>query len=235
MSSVHSGSIDKIINGKLPSRFILIEDSLVCPGKELLKYFFRTKAEKIALIFLENHINEDYKVEVHDLFNYHYDKSFSDFITQLTSNSVSLVIVDSLSPALICDSLSNVLISLNKLIQKGTSIVSVIHTDVHSEFELKCLKQLASTHIQLAKDSRLNCFKAECVHLKPNRRVNNVIRWHEFYQINNNGIEFIEIPKTNEIPVKISTADPTANLPFNLKLTEDEAEAKKNLVLPYVK
>ncbi|KAH6933214.1 hypothetical protein HPB50_013534 [Hyalomma asiaticum] len=147
------------------------------------------------------------------------------------------LIIDSLSTALIYHQFDDVYVGLLCLLRKIKSlqmIVALLHTDVHEEHEVDKLCHLATTTLTLYKHDTPNALRCKTVHRKPGGRV--VREDEEFVLMPDLSITDIKkVAQKQEAKPLPQQPDPTANLTFNLRLSEEEKAARNNLVLPYVK
>jgi hypothetical protein len=159
----------------------------------------------------------------------------------------SVVIIDSLSPLLTHLSAPFTCQTLNDLQQRKRTgccvaqIICLVHSDLHDESDITALNYISTTvitHRDVAVSSGKHSseFSGQCEVIHK-RKSGKVIRMTEHYTIDKMWkLTSVQDPKSQHAcPAEdtISTADPTANLTFNLRLSEQEREAKDSVILPF--
>ncbi|KAF2072824.1 hypothetical protein CYY_005867 [Polysphondylium violaceum] len=134
--------------------------------------------------------------------------------------------------------------SLNRKKQDKTftNIFAILHTDLH-EMDITVSKELqyiSSVSIQVTELSPKLKYSESLPHpyestitLITKKRSGRVVRNVEYYYINSNGKVEFDSAESLESQIQEAEVDPTENLSFNLKLSEEEKLAKNNVVLPY--
>ncbi|KAK5577939.1 hypothetical protein RB653_002887 [Dictyostelium firmibasis] len=130
-----------------------------------------------------------------------------------------------------------------KMEKSFSCIFAILHTDLH-EYEQSVQKQLqyiSSVSIQVTPLSAKLKYSESLPHpyestitLITKKRSGRVVRNVEYYYINNvtGKVEF-DSAESLQSKQEEQEPDPTQNLSFNLKLTEDEKQARDSVVLPY--
>lgn len=147
------------------------------------------------------------------------------------------LVIDSVSTALIYHPFEDVYMGLQCLLRKAESlqlVMGLLHTDVHAEHQVSQLCCLASTTLTVYAHDSAKMASCKIVHRKPGGRV--LRENEEFVLTTDLFITDIKkvVHKKEEKPVA-QQADPTANLTFNLRLSDEEKAARDSLVLPYIK
>ncbi|XP_019628065.1 PREDICTED: elongator complex protein 5-like isoform X1 [Branchiostoma belcheri] len=190
--------------------------------------------------------------------------SAPDFLGHVKKLSVKTspvaVVIDSLTPYLlhcpgyvICRALHRLLRA--RLDSDGVEIALVVagfHGDLHDDSTAVALRHMATTWVQLQEGAESPtrsregaesptqdraCFHGTCEVLH-RRKSGKVIRQDEEYHIS---AQWSLTSRVQKAPVRPaaqpdqeSQVDPTANLTFNLRLTDTEKEARSRVVLPYM-
>ncbi|CAG2109350.1 unnamed protein product [Medioppia subpectinata] len=249
--------LSKVVTTDHSSRFTLICDHLACDSRQLVRAVIGHRLRQLPAIVVcvEKPANVWLKsfdpsltdrLRVVDLFNaYHtIDDNFGHHLMreldQLDGESV--VVIDSLTPILLMDSLHESVCLLNQLMNRFKQLVSVLHVDCHSQHVNESVEQLSHSVIHLSPkitDNSVECFKAIIRHRKPHRKTHFAVQQSiEFFTISDCNIVYVkDINETlnGQSFGDQSSADPTLNIPFNLSLKSSELEAKNNLLLPYIK
>ncbi|EGC39463.1 hypothetical protein DICPUDRAFT_147737 [Dictyostelium purpureum] len=130
-----------------------------------------------------------------------------------------------------------------KMEKSFSCIFAILHTDLH-EFEptvQKELQYISSVSIQVTPLSAKIKFSENLPHpyestitLITKKRSGRVVRNIEYYYINEQTgkVEF-DSAESLQLKQEESEPDPTQNLSFNLKLTDEEKQARDSVVLPY--
>ncbi|KAL9971346.1 hypothetical protein ACROYT_G023859 [Oculina patagonica] len=163
------------------------------------------------------------------------------------------VVINSLSRLLLWKSSTAVCTLLNQLYsnpldsQAGYQVVQVVglvHADLHDDQTLNVVNYLASTLLWITqnnqqKDADQSVSWCKILH---KRKTGKVIRKVESFTISDE-YELIENEEkdwnassytAHSEPMAVKEVDPTQNLTFNLKLTDNERQARSNLKLPYM-
>lgn len=115
-------------------------------------------------------------------------------------------------------------------------VVSLVHSDLHSDQLLSHLGFVASSEITLqnsfSSDTTLNC------HIRHHRTTGKILQIKEQFRLSPN-FELKDVIEQKSAAVHLTTddnqPDPTANLTFNLNLTDKEKKDRSRQVLPHIK
>lgn len=187
------------------------------------------------------HRNSDLAQIVKNTVKNYCSKSKTDDVVKVA------VVVDSISKLLLWQSPSAVCTFLHQLFSSsagtGYQVVQVaclVHCDLHDDHTLKAVNFLASSIVSLSQSENSDEAVTWCKILHK-RKTGKVIRKLESLSIGDDhklteheerdwNVSSSDIHSTE--PTK--EADPTKDLTFNLKLTDDEKQARSNLKLPYM-
>ncbi|XP_054917279.1 elongator complex protein 5 isoform X2 [Dermacentor andersoni] len=178
------------------------------------------------------------RIAIHDTFRSPDKCSPSMWVERLSKEKEPFtLVIDSLSTALIYHPFDDVYMGLLCLLRRIKSlqmIVALLHTDVHEEHEVDKLCHLAATTLTPYAHDSVGTLGCKIVHKKPSGRV---VRDDEEFVLKPD-LSITDIKKVaqkQDAKPFVQQPDPTANLTFNLRLSEEEKAAKDNLVLPYIK
>ncbi|GFT13121.1 uncharacterized protein NPIL_200811 [Nephila pilipes] len=154
-----------------------------------------------------------------------------DFILENFYDFEGVLCIYSLTSLLIHNGIDKVYKMLHKFLNTSHNlhILALLHSDVHDSKENEIIDKLASTGLYLSSDETETL--VSIVHYSSGK-VNSLLLE---YNISKN-FEFsslIDVQLQKKIEEK--KPDPTANLTFNLRLKDEEKEAKNQLQLPYMK
>ncbi|KAH7960432.1 hypothetical protein HPB49_019512 [Dermacentor silvarum] len=203
-------------------------------------YFFRWNDPSIPShpINLSVAVLNPGPIAIHDAFSAPDKCTPSTWVEKFSKeNEPFTLIIDSLSTALIYHPLDDVYMGLLCLLRKIASlqmIVALLHTDVHEEHEVGKLCHLATTTLTPYAHDSASTLGCKILHKKPSGRV---VRDDEEFVLKPD-LSITDIKKVaqkQDVKPLAQQPDPTANLTFNLRLSEEEKAAKDNLVLPYLK
>ncbi|KAF8792869.1 Elongator complex protein 5 like protein [Argiope bruennichi] len=238
-------------NGK--AKFILVKDSSDLRGlkifKTLLKMYCKEKAAVVVLSY--DGIGEDLihgvtqnkdDIKLLDIFSdpygWYQGENLNtlmsvDFIPEYFSDFEGVLCIYSLTSLLIHDGIVKVYKTLHKLLKNNADlqILALLHPSVHDLQEIDIIDKMSSTSLNIDSDEDTEILQS-IVH-NSSGKVNSLSLE---YKISEN-FEFsslvdVQLLKKKELEKK---PDPTANLTFNLKLKDDEKEARNQLQLPYMK
>ncbi|XP_064460058.1 elongator complex protein 5-like [Ornithodoros turicata] len=155
----------------------------------------------------------------------------------IDSTKCSVLVVDSLSTILLHQDFTHVYNTLVHLSRNAhvQQIVCIVHTDVHDESLLASLSYIATTTVTLKPTVKPTDLSAMChiVHKKPGGRA--AVEEEQFEMTPELTICNIKKIQQEKAVPKAAQVDPTANLTFNLRLSEGEKDARDKVVLPYLK
>ncbi|KAL4221102.1 Elongator complex protein [Mactra antiquata] len=156
------------------------------------------------------------------------------------STSVAIV-CDSLSPLILHRSAPYTCQTVTKLasakIQAAEvdQVVCLLHKDLHDNHSINLLHHIATTIITV-KPPKFEHFLM-ATHTLHKRLSGKVIKLEEHFTLNNEYViqDITEVKSidTSKVAMETSQPDPTANLTFNLTLTDKEKEARSQVKLPY--
>lgn len=232
------------------SKFILIKDSIQESGIKLLKAVLNTILKedvKLHIIYYEL-LNEDFVNE-----NYNCDKvSKTDAATdpcnwndsdggnqnflslnelsKFSSNFKGILCLDSLSPILFNNLSTDVYKTMHKIMKdnKDLQIISLMHTDVHDAYENELMDKLATTVLTIIPGED-KC--SSTIHYSSGKVTNQLVEFKITEKFEFSVLRDFH-PQIKATPSK--KPDPTANLTFNLRLKDDEKEARSQVQLPYM-
>lgn len=235
------------LTGNSKSKFILIEDTFEMSGIKLLKTIIKIFYKENINIQCINYelLDENLSIQT-DISNKisklnavsdpcgWTDKSapnlrsLDEFLKHV-SGFKGLVCIDSLSPLLFHNDLSSVFRALHTALKENPDLqlIAMLHADVHDSSEKEILEMLAST-VFIVSPCEGTLLTTVCY--SSGKVTNQLVE----YKISD-GFEFSVLRDINPQVKSVSTKpDPTANLTFNLKLKENEKEARSQLKLPYM-
>ncbi|KAL0970378.1 hypothetical protein UPYG_G00241180 [Umbra pygmaea] len=254
----------EVLQGTEAGGFILIQDTVKYSGRQLLKSYLNTalKREEEIVHVLGFETSEDELRDGLDKTSaqrLHFHNAYSDplgwtanspfTVHQFTVEDISTLlkqtpqakavtlVIDSLSwilrhhpPAVICQTL--------QALKKGgavRTVVGLLHTDMHQRGTVGSIRHLASAHITVAPETRGMGAVA-----KTTRRTKSgkLMQDEQIFSINEELSVTVQSkhshPGRSHNNTDESEVDPTANLTFNLRLSDTEREAKEKLALPFV-
>lgn len=150
------------------------------------------------------------------------------------STSTSIVLIDSLSTLLHLHPYNTVAKFLENVATTITNvgIVSTIHTDCHEEQVIKNFEYISTATVALSnyKTDGMSC---SIVHKRRGGKVHSA---RENYDITTQGLELAEVESITTPSEPIASSEkskPKMEATFSLTLTEEEKQARENVVLPY--
>lgn len=158
--------------------------------------------------------------------------------TDIATQNKNVYVFDSITEILIHQSVSKVCRLLERLIrsQPGSSIICLLHPEVHLPEEISMIEQQACNVLKIEPSKQCGSFGCFVTHKKISGKVlkhakqfslNCVSSIHDIKDIGHSVMK-PEEKQSNE-------SDPAANLSFNLSLKPNEVEARNKLVLPFTK
>jgi len=154
------------------------------------------------------------------------------------------LLIDSLSTLLLRHRVDLVCRSLH-LLKSSTKvkyfpILVTVHEDLHDEFTIKSIENVATSIIQLIdppKDKLISNLIGSYVILQK-RKSGKVSRIQEHYRVDGTS-EFValsdsDVRKKDQDITQQQKKDPMIDLSFNMGLTEEQKSAKERVILPYV-
>ncbi|CAL1264462.1 unnamed protein product [Larinioides sclopetarius] len=239
-------------NGK--AKFILVKDNNDLRGlkifKTILKIYGKEQAN-IAILCYDS-IGDDLihgvaankdDIKLLDIFSdpysWHQGQNLDalmsvDFISEYFSDFKGVLCIYSLTSLLIHDGIVKVYKTLQRLLMNNADlqILALLHPSVHDLTEIDIIDRMSSTSLNIDSDEDTEILQS-VVHYSSGK-VNTLSLE---YKISEN-FEFsslVDVLLLKCKEVKEKKPDPTANLTFNLKLKDDEKEARNQLQLPYMK
>ncbi|KAK7175840.1 hypothetical protein R3I93_000182 [Phoxinus phoxinus] len=252
-----------VLQGAEPGGFILIQDTVKCTGRGILKCFINAalkRGEDVHVLGFEASETEVCAgLDRSCVQKLHFHKGFPDplgwmcrssfTVDQLTSQHITKLIKDSQhakAPVLVIDSLSLVLrhhdpvvISQRlQVLRKGgdiKTIISLLHSDLHLHGVVGIVSQLASTVISVAPANNEHHAVATTTRRSKSGKV---MQEEEYFNVSEDMTLSVQAKLRQHGHVqkeqKVAEADPASNLTFNLRLSEEERKAKEKLALPFV-
>ena len=149
-----------------------------------------------------------------------------------------LVIIDSLTAYMALHSVSAAVRAIRRLSERADvdQVVAVIHSDVHDMDTLASLNHMASSTIAVRETGAGGRFPGEAT-ITHRRRSGKVLAETVLYGVDRESVLRTSLVATGSDAAGddgSASADPTANLSFNLNLTASQRQAKANVKLPYV-
>ncbi|XP_050047333.1 elongator complex protein 5 isoform X1 [Dermacentor andersoni] len=242
--------LQSLLSQQGTSGLVLINDTLEQRARLLLDSLTNTCANRGHIVHILGYDREEGtirkcfppstldRIAIHDTFRSPDKCSPSMWVERLSKEKEPFtLVIDSLSTALIYHPFDDVYMGLLCLLRRIKSlqmIVALLHTDVHEEHEVDKLCHLAATTLTPYAHDSVGTLGCKIVHKKPSGRV---VRDDEEFVLKPD-LSITDIKKVaqkQDAKPFVQQPDPTANLTFNLRLSEEEKAAKDNLVLPYIK
>lgn len=157
------------------------------------------------------------------------------------------VVIDSLTPHILHRTAPLTCRSLHTLTHlpepadfQVVQVLSLVHADVHDESVLASIGHLSTTVIDVSPNRSIMPMDKEPMgycDILHKRQTGKVLQRREGYSIGDNYelITFQGLASSAPNTEQEQQPDPTANLTFNLSLSESEKKARENVVLPYTK
>ncbi|XP_043099279.1 elongator complex protein 5 [Puntigrus tetrazona] len=252
-----------VLQGAEAGGFTLIQDTVKCTGRGLLRCFINAalkRGEDVHVLGFERPETEVCAGLDRSCVNkLHFHKGFPDPLgwtrrssfadTQFTSQDITRLIEDTRrakASVLVVDSFSFVLRHRDPLVfcqtlqelRKGgdvKSIIGLLHSDLHQQGIVGTVCYLATTVISVAPAHNEHQSVA-----KTTRRTKSgkVMQEEEYFSVSEDASLSVRAkprqPGHAQKEPDVSEADPTSNLTFNLRLSEEEKKAKEKVALPFV-
>lgn len=240
--------------------FLLLQDTVNYCGRYLLKSFinvallrdddvhvlcFETSEEELKKGFQDMqrlHIHNAYedplgwtKKEVFTV--QHFSLNELTRVLKLTSHQKTpVVVIDSLSWILRHSCTTTVCSTLHQLKKSGSvkAIIGLLHTDMHQKGTVGSVCHLATSLITVTPgDMGKNCLAKITKRTKSGKVLQDE---HTFTIREDLTVKLHKSPNSapQQIDQEEHEVDPTANLTFNLRLSDKEREAKEKLSLPFM-
>lgn len=255
--------LTELLQGADAGGFLIIQDSTKCCGRHLLKSFISAalnRDDAVHVIGFEVG-EEDLKDGLKDsvLERLHFHNAYSDplgwtdqpaftvhqfcverlshLVKQTSQSKPATLVIDTLSWILRHKSPPAVCKTLHQLRKGGAvrAIIALLHTDMHSRGTVGSVCHLASSVITVAPGIKGDEALAK---ITKRSKSGKVMQDEEFFIIKEDFSVDVQTKPSQLGPKHTDTeeqeVDPTANLTFNLRLSDTEREAKEKLALPFV-
>ncbi|XP_053716588.1 elongator complex protein 5 [Synchiropus splendidus] len=253
--------LSDLLQGNDAGGFLIIEDSVKHCGRDLLWSFISATLNRDEAVHVlgfdisEEELKHGLKrsqserLRVHNAFadplGWTGDSVFT--IDQFSNEKITHLVRQASQPVtLVIDSLSWILRHLSPVIVCRTiqqlknggavrAIIGLLHTDMHQQGIVGSIRHLATTVISVMPGQKLGDAKAKIIRrLKSGK----VMQEDELIAINEDLTVTVQNKHSHHGSKKTDSdeleRDPTANLTFNLRLSDTEREAKDHLALPFV-
>ncbi|XP_061922169.1 elongator complex protein 5 isoform X1 [Entelurus aequoreus] len=249
--------LHELIHGTDAGWLLLIQDSCSCSGRRLLWSFIKAAIRDEVVHVLSFESSEDEmkeglkglpfeRVHFHDGHSdplgwtgggtaFTVDRFCSEEVTCRVKQSSQLrpaiLVIDSLSWILRHHSTPAVCQTLQQLKRGGAlrNIVALLHSDLHQLGTAASLCHLATSVITVAAGPNGNEAK-----ITKRLKSGKVLQDEEIFTIKEDLTVIRQSKPSNAVQVQDQETDPTANLTFNLRLSDAERDAKEKLPLPFV-
>lgn len=253
--------LPELLQGSDFGGFLLIQDSAKHSGRHLLKSFIKAtlnREEDVHVLLFEIsekelkdglkgapvqrlHIYDAYKDPLgwtdQPIFTVQHFciNEITRIVKKTSQPKTATLVIDSLSWIMRHNSTTTVCSTLNQLKKGGAvrGIIGLLHADMHQRGTVGSVCHLAASVITLVPGSIENKYRA-----KITKRIKSgkVLQDELLFSVNEDST--VTIHKSNSDPQQTEhkelEMDPTANLTFNLRLSDREREAKEKLSLPFV-
>ncbi|KAK2863135.1 hypothetical protein Q5P01_002668 [Channa striata] len=255
--------LSELLQGTDAGGLLVIQDSVNYPGRHLLKSFINAALNREEVVHVigfeisETELKDGLKRSLTERLHFH--NAFTDplgwtdhpaftvhqfnledlthVVKQTSHSKPATLVIDSLSLVLRHVSAPAVCRTLQQL-KKGDavrSIISLLHADIHQRGTVGSICHLATSIITVAPG-----LKGDEAVAKITKRLKSgkVMQDEEVFSIKDDFTVIVQGkpnhtgPRQDD-PEELET-DPTANLTFNLRLSDTEREAKEKLALPFV-
>nr|XP_057924168.1 elongator complex protein 5 [Doryrhamphus excisus] len=248
----------ELLQGADAGWLLLIQDSCCCSGRPLLWSFIKSASIREQVVHvLSFEVSEDdmkkrltgsamERIHFHDAYSdplgwsgggggtFTVDRFCSEEVTrlvkQLSQHRPALLVIDSLSWIVRHHSTPAVCQTLLQL-QKGgaiRNIVALLHSDMHQLGTAASLCHLATSLITVAPG--LHGSEAK---ITKRLKSGKVLQDEETFAIAEDLTVVKQSKPGNAMQMQKQETDPTANLTFNLRLSDAERDAKEKLALPF--
>lgn len=254
--------LPELLQGSDFGGFLLIQDSANYSGRHLLKSFINAtlhREEDVHVITFE--VSEEelkdglketsvQRLHFHNAYKdplgwtEHPTFTVQDFsldaltrmVKQTSQSKPATLVIDSFSWILRHISATTVCTTLNQLKKGGAvrGIIGLLHADMHQKGTVGSVCHLATLLITVAPGTRGdNCVAKLTKRTKSGKVMQDeqIFSIQDLAVIVHNKSSHLETQQTEHEAHKM---DPTANLTFNLRLSDTEREAKEKLSLPFV-
>lgn len=253
--------LKSLVLGREKSKLVLIEDSVEQSARGLLKAFVSSLAGQhdVVHVYLYEMTPSQFtfglpssvvdRLQIQDLtvdpFGWTSGTpslNVMPHLPELPNEQKTALVIDGLTDLVKANSLAAVCRLMHKFtgrsehkIPGGTfeQVVSVVHKDIIDGAALQTLEYCARCTVNLcgSEDSKTGT-ACRIVRVSDLGKVNT---YDECYSITDTfGLESVSIPKVSLHEKQKPAPDPTSNLTFRLSLKEEEENARRQLVLPYL-
>lgn len=255
--------LSELLQGIETGGLLIIQDSCIYSGRDLLKSFITAALNREEVVHVlcfdvsEEELRDGLKpsdtqrLRIHNAYsdplgwtdhpNFTVQQfsleGLTELVKQTSQPKPAVLVVDSLSwilrhrtPPAVCQTLQQ--------LRKGgavRAVIGLLHTDMHQRGTVGSVCRLATSLISVAPGAKGNEAVAKVTKLSKSGKViqdEEIFCITEDFRVTVMSKPSYAEPKTN-IPDD-EQADPTANLTFNLRLSDSELEAKQKLTLPFV-
>ncbi|XP_052008420.1 elongator complex protein 5-like [Xyrauchen texanus] len=252
-----------VLQGKEAGGLIIIQDTVKYSGRGILKCFINAalkRDEDVHVLGFETSEEELHAgLDSSCVQKLHFHKGFPDplgwtgkslfTVETFTTQEIIRVVKETQDPrssVLIIDSLSLVLRHhdpvvickrLHELKKGGVikTIIGLLHSDLHSQGIVSILCHLASTVISVAS---VNNERHAVAKTTRSTKSGKVLQEEEYFNVSEDATLSVQArphqPGHAQKELDVAEADPTSNLTFNLRLSEEEKKAKEKVALPFV-
>ncbi|KAM9424298.1 elongator complex protein 5 [Pholidichthys leucotaenia] len=254
--------LGELLQGTDPGGFVIIQDSCSYSGRHLMKSLIcaaLSREEVVHVLGFEVGEEElNYGLNTASLQRLHFHNVYTDplgwtdhsavtvqqfcleeltnLIKQISQPKPNILVIDSLSWLLRHISTPTVCKTLLQLKKGGAvrAIIGLLHADIHQRGTVGSICHLATSVITVSP-----CVKPDEAVAKITKRLKSgkVIQDEEMFSIKDDLTVTVQSKLSNvahkQTELEEQQMDPTANLTFNLRLSDTEREAKEKLALPF--
>ncbi|XP_070786124.1 elongator complex protein 5 [Enoplosus armatus] len=255
--------LPELLQGTDAGGFLIIQDSASYSGRHLLKSFINAalnreeavhvlgfevseeelkdglKVSPIQRLHLHNAYADPLGWTDHPAFTVHQFnlEELAHLVKQTSHPKPATLVIDSLSwilrhikPPAVCKTLQQ--------LRKGgavRAIIGLLHTDMHQRGTVGSVCHLATSVITVAPGMKGDKAVAK---ITKRSKSGKVVQDVEIFSIKDDLTVIVQGKPSQHVPKQTDPeeqeTDPTANLTFNLRLSDTEREAKEKLALPFV-
>ncbi|XP_060887473.1 elongator complex protein 5 [Labrus mixtus] len=252
--------LTELLQGADAGGFVIIQDSIRCSGRHLLKSFINAALNREEAVHVlgfevdEEELKDGLKGSAIDRVHFH--NAYTDplgwtdhpaftvhqfcleelthLVKQSSHSRPATLVIDSLSWILRHHSPIVVCKTLHQLRKGGAvrAIIALLHADMHQKGTEGSVCHLATSVITIAPGMNGDQAVAK---ITKRSKSGKVMQDEEIFNINKDFTVTVQSklgPKNT--PTEEKELDPTANLTFNLRLSDTERKAKEKLALPFV-
>ncbi|XP_072233034.1 elongator complex protein 5 [Leuresthes tenuis] len=253
----------ELLQGTDTGGFLVIQDSCSCSGRTLLKSLINAALNREETVHVlcfdvsEEELKDGLKTSVtqrlhihnayidplgwsdHPAFTVHQFNlvELTHLVKQTSHTKPATLVIDSLSWILRHVSSPAVCKTLQQLKKGGAvrAIIGLLHADMHQRGTVGSVCHLANSVITVAPGTKGDEATAK---LTKRSKSGKVLQDEEIFSINEDLTVTVQSKPSNPEHKQSDTieqqVDPTANLTFNLRLSDTERKAKEKLALPFV-